>query len=573
MKNLSILVLCSLLVLGMRSYGQNDGGVSIGKGNTPANPKSILEIVSQTKGLLIPRMTEEERIAIFTSEDLEATGLLVFDTTVNSFFYWNGTIWKDLSTDNKAITSLVLDNSKYLTVKESNNSYSVDLSSLNNAVKTFVGVPIYPGTNNQLGFDTVDGTLYIYNSSKWIPLNSGSSTDDQKLSLTGTKLAIENSNTIDLLPILGNTPVGATNPLSGVSKIGDTFFNTTSRKLYVFDGTAWNSVNESGTVTVDGVFNLSNNLIYGGDANDNFVFGDDQLGLGTIKRTIALQSVYSKLIFNANKAAIRAGGTVGSLYGIGSPLDDGNIGLFSAAFGYNNIAKGDYSSVSGGSRNLASGYTSTVSGGLQNLAKSRLGSIGGGNDNIVTGLGATIPGGVGNIAQSWGEFVVGTYSDSLSTVGSRTMAIPTDRLFVIANGTGTGTTPRSNALVMLKNGSTTVTGNWTGPAFTSTSDIRLKENIKTLNDVIEKLKQIRGVEFDWKKLDANPTKNTGPDIGVIAQELQKVFPGLVHEREDGFLTVDYAKLSAVLVQAIKEQQIQIELMNDRIEKIESKLKD
>jgi len=569
MKNLSILVLCSLLVLGLYSYGQDEGGVSIGKGNTPANSKSILEIVSQTKGLLIPRMTTEQRKAIFASEDQATSGLIVYDNSLNSFFYWNGTIWKDLSPDNKSITSLILDNSKYLTVKESSNSFSVDLSSLSNAVKSFVGVPMYPGTNNQLGYDTLNKSFYIYDTNKWVQLNSPTA-DDQKLILEGTKLAIENSNTIELLPILGKTPSAPANPAVSSSTKGDTFFNTTNNQFYFFNGTSWNIVNQ-GVVSVS-PFTSSNNVIFGGDVNDNFVFGDTELGLGTIKRVIGTQAIYSKLLYNADKAAIRAGGYIGSLYGIGSPLDDVNIGSFSAAFGFNNIAKGDYSSVSGGSRNLASGYASAVSGGLQNLAKSRYGSIGGGVENIVTGLGASIPGGVGNTAQSWGEIVFGTYSDSVSTIGSRTSPVSTDRLFVIGNGTGSGLTPRSNSLVMLKSGATTVYGNWTGPAFTSPSDIRLKENIKTLTDVIEKLKLIRGVEFDWKVLADSPTKKSGHDIGVIAQELQKVFPGLVHEREDGYLTVDYAKLSAILLQAIKEQQIQIDLMNDRIDKIEKRLK-
>ncbi len=568
MKNLSILVLCSLLVLGLHSYGQDEGGVSIGKGNTPANSKSILEMVSESKGLLIPRMSTEQRVAIFASEDQTATGLLVFDNSLNSFFYWNGTSWKDLSPDNKSITSMVLDNSKYLTIKESSNSFSVDLSSLNNAVKTFNGVPMYPGTNNQLGYDSVNKAFYIYDINKWVLLNSGSA-DNQTLGLVGTKLVIENSNTIDLLPILGKTPSASTNPSASNSSKGDTFFNTTNNQFYFFNGTSWNIVNQ-GIVSVS-PFTSLNNLIFAGDNNDNFVFGDDQLGLGSIKRTIGAQAVYSKMFYNADKAAIRAGGNIGTLYGIGSPLEDVNIGLFSAAFGFNNIAKGDYAVVSGGSRNLASGYGSNVSGGLQNLAKSRYGSVGGGVENTVTGLGATIPGGVGNTAQSWGEVVIGTYSDSVATVSSRTSAVSTDRLFVIGNGTGSGITPRSNSLVMLKNGSTTVSGNWSGPAFTSPSDIRLKENIKTLTEVIEKLKEVRGVEFDWKILADNPMKNSGHDLGIIAQELQKVYPGLVHEREDGYLTVDYAKLSAVLLQAFKEQQIQIDLMNDRINTIEKRL--
>jgi len=317
---------------------------------------------------------------------------------------------------------------------------------------------------------------------------------------------------------------------------------------------------------VAGAFTKTNDLISGGDNNDNFVFGDTQMGAGTITRSVDSHLVYSKLFFNANKAVIRAGG-----FDMASYMQDENLGIFSTAFGYDNMAKGEYSIVAGGGRNVASGGNSTVGGGLDNRVQHNYGTIGGGVGNKVTGLSGTVVGGQYNVAQSWGETVIGTYNDSISYVSSRTAPIATDRLFVIGNGIGSGGTPRSNALVMLKNGNTTVTGDWTGPAFTSPSDVRLKENIKTLTEVLEKLKQVRGVEFDWKVLADNPTKRTGHDVGVVAQELQKVFPGLVHQREDGYLTVDYAKLSAILLQAINEQQQQLDAMNQRLSNVEKLL--
>jgi len=93
-----------------------------------------------------------------------------------------------------------------------------------------------------------------------------------------------------------------------------------------------------------------------------------------------------------------------------------------------------------------------------------------------------------------------------------------------------------------------------GTFTTSTSDIRLKENVATLSNGLNKVMQLRGVNFNWKSDENKTTK-----IGFIAQEVQKVIPELVFENPtDGYLGVNYAEMTAVLVEAVKEQQNQIE---------------
>lgn len=91
-----------------------------------------------------------------------------------------------------------------------------------------------------------------------------------------------------------------------------------------------------------------------------------------------------------------------------------------------------------------------------------------------------------------------------------------------------------------------------------TSDERLKENITTIEDALEKVNSIRGVEFDWK---ADHIKNRGGedgyfvrkhDVGILAQDVKKVCPEVVAEKEDGTLGVKYEKLIGLLVQAINE---------------------
>jgi len=94
------------------------------------------------------------------------------------------------------------------------------------------------------------------------------------------------------------------------------------------------------------------------------------------------------------------------------------------------------------------------------------------------------------------------------------------------------------------------------------SDERLKENIQELDGALDKVNAMRGVTFDWKEL-SDEQKETihsheGHDLGVIAQEVQAQYPELVTEREHGHLAVDYSKLTAVLIQAVKELSAKVD---------------
>jgi len=96
----------------------------------------------------------------------------------------------------------------------------------------------------------------------------------------------------------------------------------------------------------------------------------------------------------------------------------------------------------------------------------------------------------------------------------------------------------------------------------STSDKRLKENIKPLDSALDKVLKISGVEFDWKELSEKEKKtihgNEGHDVGVIAQEIEEVLPEVVTTRDSGYKAVKYEKIVPLLIEAIKEQQKQIE---------------
>ena len=85
----------------------------------------------------------------------------------------------------------------------------------------------------------------------------------------------------------------------------------------------------------------------------------------------------------------------------------------------------------------------------------------------------------------------------------------------------------------------------------STSDERLKENVESIGSAVEKVEAINGVTFDWIPMEGIHV-HEGHDVGVIAQEVEKVLPELVTTRDNGYKAVKYDKLTAVLIQAVKE---------------------
>ena len=92
------------------------------------------------------------------------------------------------------------------------------------------------------------------------------------------------------------------------------------------------------------------------------------------------------------------------------------------------------------------------------------------------------------------------------------------------------------------------------------SDISLKENISTLDNPLAKVMQIRGTEYDWKEGNKN---YSGHDIGVIAQDIEKVLPEAVSTKPDGTKGVHYNKLIPLLIEAVKDLSNKIDDIKDK----------
>lgn len=101
------------------------------------------------------------------------------------------------------------------------------------------------------------------------------------------------------------------------------------------------------------------------------------------------------------------------------------------------------------------------------------------------------------------------------------------------------------------------------------SDKRWKRDIQKLEGSLNRVMKLQGVQYKWKQ-EEYPEMNfpNGQQIGLIAQDVEKIIPEVVNESADGYKSLDYAKLVSILVESIKEQQDQIETLSERIEELE-----
>jgi len=167
----------------------------------------------------------------------------------------------------------------------------------------------------------------------------------------------------------------------------------------------------------------------GDTTTDDFVFGSTQLA-----DNVNIEDDNIRFIFDKGKGAFRSGNSNDS-----SKWEGANLGFYSGSFGFENIASGSQSFASGGFNTVSGFYGAAI-----------------GHNNLVTGISAMALGNSLN-SKSFGQISLGVFNTVVD--GTINTPIATDRLFVIGNGTAVHN--RSDALVMLKNGNTTLNGELT----------------------------------------------------------------------------------------------------------------
>ena len=600
MKNHSFSLYLLFILFTLKSNGLF-GQIKMGDNPLVIDPAAIFEIESKEQGVLLPRMSSGEREKISFSN--LPNGLLIFNTDLDGFEYYSSFLKKwipissnlpqlvlvenklSISAENAVDLTPFMDNTdKQRLSLEGNilkleqggsidlspiliqnsaqqlqlngthlileNGGSVDLSpifSINTDAQQLSLISstlmlersgsidlssININTDNQKidQFQLVSNTLFLsIENDNQIPLQINlpeTNTDNQMISLSSSStLSLERGGIIDLSSFKDNTDqqkLNLTLVNSQTAIIGITNGNTIQ---WATNGSLTFSMTSSNVLMIEtqkSPFSREAGVISNGESdwmNENFVFGSDRLDNDN-----SITQDNKRFFFSKKSGAFRAG------FAQSDQWDSKNIGTYSVAMGRNTIASGYNSSAFGISTKASAWYSSAF--------------------------------GQGTEANSRTEMVIGSYNSKTTSLGGTRDWNPLDRLFVIGNGTGSTTASRTDALVMLKNGTTLANGMWTGPGFTILSDRRLKSKSSKLKHGIKELEKINTYKYELKTIQNKKR------FGLMADEVEKIFPELVttHHNEKKYKSIDYIGLIPVLMNALIEQQKEIDHLKKRIKK-------
>jgi len=137
------------------------------------------------------------------------------------------------------------------------------------------------------------------------------------------------------------------------------------------------------------------------------------------------------------------------------------------------------------------------------------------------------------------------------------LAVSAANSFCVYNAGGELNSSSTALAINLNTKDATFSGNVSSTGFTSSSSIRYKERVSPIHDGLGLIKQLTGVRYFWKQ-------DGSADIGLIAEDVQTVLPELVHIKDKIVEGIDYGKLTAVLIEAVKE-------LSNRVEQLEKQL--
>jgi hypothetical protein len=367
---------------------------------------------------------------------------------------------------------------------------------------------INPKTGSNLNFNSANGTLTATTFS-----GSGAS-------LTSIPNSALDNSTISGVS-LGSNLGTLTMNVSGTGLSGSDTYDGSANTTFTVTSNATNSNTASTIVARDGSGNFS---------------------AGTITATTfsgsgaSLTSIPNGALDNSTISGISLGGTLGTLtMGVsgnglsGSDTYDGSAGTtFTVTSNATNNNTASTIVFRDGSGNFSAG---TITADLT-------GDVTGNADTATSATSATTA-----------TTATNATNITLADESSDATCFP-----VFATGATGNQAPKTDSSALTYNAST---GTLAATNVNSTSDANLKENIETIVGSIDILKDINGVRFVWKDLGT-------PSVGVIAQDVEKVLPELVSERDDtGTKSVNYNGLVGVLIEAVKE-------LSTRVSKLENK---
>jgi hypothetical protein len=370
----------------------------------------------------------------------------------------------------------------------------------------------------------------------------------------------------------------AGNVITATTSNATTFNGTTGAFTNVSgNGVALTAINasniSSGTIanarTTANTSNSASTIVVR-DANGAFEGGNvtaaNFIGAGTTITSINASNISSGTIANARTTAASANGASTIVLrdssgnfeagGITATSISGN-GVALSAINASNIASGTIANArttaataNGASTIVLRGASGEFSAGALSISSADV------NGSIALTAATSqiqVGNGVGRLYADAGA----VFASSLTNVPYIFQTNNTERArFSAAGGFSVGTTSDPGV------GAIYATGNIT--AFFS-SDERLKDNVEVISDALNKVVQLRGVEFDWNNL-TEPEDGyfvRKHDIGVIAQEVEKVLPEVVGTRKDGIKAVKYDRIIPLLIEAIKELKAEVDVLKGK----------
>ena len=269
---------------------------------------------------------------------------------------------------------------------------------------------------------------------------------------------------------------------------------------------------------------------FSSDAGYALITQDGKVGIGTStpasKMDIVGSTYYSHFYLGANEDTYIRGGKAGSKVLINDIAGQGSVGI-----GISN--PNQYLDVNGRMRlyhtGTQSGAGAVTAGIWMNNAVNGLGF----NDGAFVGLNCSSAGN-----ETVGFFVGGSWRFDVDRSG---------------NGRFGGTVTASSG-------------------FACASDFRYKKNIKPLSNSLENIRKINGVNYYWK-LEEYPDHNFSDknQLGFIAQDLEKIYPEMVFTDEKGYKSIDYSRLTPVLVEAVKELAIKNDTQQTQINELKKEM--
>ena len=182
----------------------------------------------------------------------------------------------------------------------------------------------------------------------------------------------------------------------------------------------------------------------------------------------------------------------------------------------------------------------------------------------LTSISTLLNSNVTSVSGNAGSVTNGVYTNTTQTIsGAKTFSNTTTFSGAISQSNTTQSTNKSSGSYKTLGGvgiAKTLNVGEDVVAYAS-SDERYKDNLQAITNPIDKVKSLTGYTFTWN--DKHEQFNGNDDIGVVAQEVEKVFPEIVDTRDNGYKAVKYEKMVAVLIEAIKDQQKQIDELKEK----------